>query len=132
MRLGNWPIWLSVALALNFAPGTARAGEDDLAPRCQLSVATALTSLLQGAPDAVVFEFRGRDARVGIRIFNRLPPKGHDDGDRFYIAVRPYFPISRLIVAKDGCVANAMLVDLRIAVAIKKAIKLANTTSASL
>lgn len=132
MRIGNWPIWLSVMLALNFAPVLARAGDGDLAPRCSLPVATALTTLLQGAPDAVVFEFRGRDATVGIRIFNRLPPTGHDQGDRFYIAVRPYFPISRLIVAKDGCVANAMLVDLRVAVAIKKAIRLAATTSAAL
>jgi hypothetical protein len=132
MRIGNWPIWLSVMLALNFAPGLARAGDDDLAPRCPLPVATALTTLLRGAPDAVVYEFRGRDASVGIRIFNRLPPTGHDQGDRFYIAFRPYFPISRLIVAKDGCVADAMLVDLRVAVAIKKAIKQASFAAAAL
>jgi hypothetical protein len=132
MRIGSWPIWLSVLLAMNFVPGIASAGDDSFAPRCEISVDHALKSLLEGAPDAVVYEFRGRDARVGIRIFNQLPPTGHNEGDRFYIAVRPYFPISRLIVGKDGCVANAMLVDLRVAAAIKKAIKLSGVASAAL
>jgi hypothetical protein len=125
MRTTSWPLWLGVILALNFGPGVARAG--DFSPRCPAPVSTAIATLMNGVPDATVFEFRGRDAAVGIWIFNNLPPTGHDDGDRFYIAVRPDFPLSRLIVARHGCVANAMLVDLRVAIAIKKAIKHAVT-----
>jgi hypothetical protein len=130
MRTTIWPLWLTVILALNFGPGVARAG--DFSPRCPAPVTTALATLMNGAPDATVFEFRGRDAIVGIRMFNTLPPTGHDDGDRFYIAVRPDFPLSRLIVAKHGCVANAMLVDLRVAIAIKQAIKQSVATSPAL
>jgi hypothetical protein len=130
MRTTSWPLWLGVIFALNFGPGVARAG--DFSPRCPAPVSTALATLMNGVPDATVFEFRGRDAAVGIRIFNTLPPRGHDDGDRFYIAVRPDFPLSRLIVAKHGCVANAMLVDLRVAIAIKKAIKQAVTAPTAL
>ncbi len=125
-----WPLWLAVILALNSGPGVARAG--DFSPRCPAPVSTALATLMNGAPDATVFEFRGRDAVVGIRIFNSLPPTGHDDGDRFYIAVRPDFPLSRLIVASHGCVANAMLVDLRVAIAIRKAIRQAVTSATAL
>jgi hypothetical protein len=130
MRTAILPLWLAMILALNFGPRVARAS--DFSPRCPAPVSTALATLMNGAPDATVFEFRGRDAVLGIRIFNTLPPTGHDDGDRFYIAVRPDFPLSRLIVAKHGCVASAMLVDLRVAIAIKKAIKQAVTTSTAL
>jgi hypothetical protein len=130
MRSTIWPLWLGVILALNFGPGVARAG--DFSPRCPALVSTAIATLMNGVPDATVFEFRGRDAAVGIRIFNALPPTGHDDGDRFYIAVRPDFPLSRLIVARHGCVASAMLVDLRVAIAIRKAIKQAVTASTAL
>src|SRR4029077_20910677 len=90
---------------------------------CPVPMDTSLSRLLTSAPDAVVYEYRGRDAAVGIRIFNALPPRGIGGGDRFYIAMRPAFPISRLIVASHGCVTNAMLVDARVATAIRKAIK---------
>lgn len=108
----------------------ATAGE--VTPRCPVPVTASLSRLMTSAPDAVVYEFRGRDAAFGIRIFNTLPPRGSDDGDRFYIAVRPAFPVSRLIVANHGCVANAMLVDVRVAAAIRKAIKQAATTYTAL
>ena len=130
MRTTVWPLWLGVLLALSFGPGVAPAS--DFSPRCPAPVSTAIATLMNGVPDATVFEFRGRDAVVGIRIFNTLPPRGHDNGDRFYIAVRPDFPLSRLIVARHGCVASAMLVDLRVAMAIKKAIKQAVTASTAL
>jgi hypothetical protein len=115
------PIVAAVFLALNLAPSTSLAG--NVAPRCPVPVDTSLSRLLTSAPDAVVYEYRGRDAAMGIRIFNTLPPRGTDGGDRFYIAMRPAFPVSRLIVANHGCVSNAILVDVRVAFAIRKAIK---------
>ncbi|HEX3064766.1 MAG TPA: hypothetical protein VHQ39_04760 [Dongiaceae bacterium] len=126
MRSVIIPIVAAVFLALNVAPTVAQAG--DVTPRCPVPVDTSLSRLLSSAPDAVVYEYRGRDAAVGIRIFNALPPRGLGDGDRFYIAMRPAFPISRLIVASHGCVSNAMLVDVRVAFAIRKAIKQAAMT----
>jgi hypothetical protein len=130
MRSAIMPIVAAVFLALNLAPSTALAG--DVTPRCPVPVDSSLSRLLTSAPDAVVYEYRGRDAAIGIRIFNTLPPRGGDDGDRFYIAVRPAFPVSRLIVASHGCVSNAMLVDVRVAAAIRKAIKQAATTYTAL
>ena len=56
MRIGRWPVWLAMILALNFAPGLAGAASDDFAPRCEISIVNALNKLLQGAPDAVVYE----------------------------------------------------------------------------
>jgi hypothetical protein len=130
MRSAIMPIVAAVFLALNLAPSTALAG--DVTPRCPVPVDSSLSRLLTSAPDAVVYEYRGRDAAIGIRIFNTLPPRGGDDGDRFYIAVRPAFPVSRLIVASHGCVSNAMLVDVRVAAAIRKAIKQAAMTYTAL
>ena len=120
----------AVFVAVLAAPGIANAG--DVTPRCPVPVTTSLSRLMSSAPDAIVYEYRGRDAAIGIRIFNTLPPRGTDDGDRFFIAVRPDFPVSRLIVANHGCVANAMLVDIRVASAIRKAIKQAATTYTAL
>lgn len=130
MRSVFGPLLAAVFLALNFSPTTALAG--DVTPRCPVPVNTSLSRLMTSAPDAVVYEYRGRDAAVGIRIFNTLPPRGTDDGDRFYIAMRPAFPVSRLIVASHGCVSNAMLVDVRVATAIRRAIKQAANTLTSL
>jgi len=121
MRSVIIPIVAAVFLALNLAPSTSLAG--NVTPRCPVPVDTSLSRLLTSAPDAVVYEYRGRDAAIGIRIFNTLPPRGADGGDRFYIAMRPAFPVSRLIVANHGCVSNAILVDVRVAFAIRKAIK---------
>ena len=126
-------IGIAAAVAIFSACFTvAPARSDDFSPRCPVPVGSSLSKLMTSAPDAVVYEFRGRDAAVGIRIFNTLPPRGNDGCDRFYIAVRPAFPVSRLIVANHGCVADAMLVDVRVAMAIRKAIKLAGNTLTSL
>ena len=130
MRKVFGPLAAAVLVAFVTAPTIANAG--DVTPRCPVPVTTSLSRLMSSAPDAIVYEYRGRDAAIGIRIFNTLPPRGSDDGDRFFIAVRPAFPVSRLIVANHGCVANAMLVDVRVAAAIRKAIKQAETTFTSL
>ena len=130
MRKVFGPLVAGALIAFVSAPTIANAG--DVTPRCPVPVTTSLSRLMTNAPDAIVYEYRGRDASVGIRIFNTLPPRGTDDGDRFYIAVRPAFPVSRLIVASHGCVTNAMLVDVRVAAAIRKAIKRAETTYTAL
>lgn len=130
MRKVFGPLAAAAFIVLFGAPGIANAG--DVTPRCPVPVTTSLSRLMTNAPDAIVYEYRGRDASFGIRIFNTLPPRGTDDGDRFYVAVRPAFPVSRLIVANHGCVTNAMLVDVRVATAIRKAIKQAATTFTSL
>lgn len=126
MRSAVVSIVAAVFLALNVAPTVAQAG--NVTPRCPVPMDASLSRLLTSAPDAIVYEYRGRDAAIGIRIFNTMPPRGTDDGDRFYIAMRPAFPVSRLIVANHGCVTNAMLVDVRVAFAIRKAIKQAAMT----
>ena len=130
MRTKFLPLWLAAMLALNLGPGVA--GAEDAFSRCRLPIAREISTLMQSVPDAVVYEFRGSNALIGIRIFNALPPTGHEVGDRFYIAMRPYFPLSRLMVVQHGCVTNAMLVDLRVANAIRKAIKRLDVTWAAL
>ena len=122
----------AAAAILSFCLAATPVRSEDFSPRCPVPIGSSLSRLMTSAPDAVVYEFRGRDAAIGIRIFNTLPPRGNDGGDRFYIAVRPAFPVSRLIVANHGCVASAMLVDVRVAMAIRKAIKLAATTMTAL
>jgi hypothetical protein len=114
---------LCAALLFAFCSATGPASAGDLSPRCPSPVSTAISVLMQNAPDAVVFEFRGRDARVGVRIYNTLPPTGNQRSDRFYIAMRPGFPLSRLLIGAHGCIENALLVDVRIAIAIRAAIK---------
>ena len=64
MRTTNWPLWLAVIFALNFGPGIARAG--DISPRCPYPVSTAISALMKNVPDAVVFEFRGRNALLAV------------------------------------------------------------------
>ena len=130
MRKVFGPLMAAALIAFVSAPTIANT--NDVTPHCPIPITTSLSRLMSSAPDAIVYEYRGRDAAIGIRIFNTLPPRGSDDGDRFFIAVRPAFPVSRLIVANHGCVANAMLVDVRVAAAIRKAIKQAETTFTSL
>lgn len=114
---------LLAALFLAFCIVADAAKAGDLTPRCPVPTSTALANLMLSAPDAVVFEFRGERARAAIRVFDSLPPRGTDVGDRFYIAMRPGFPWSQLMIAEGGCIENAVVVDVRIAVAIKRAIK---------
>ncbi len=110
-----------MALLLASCPMAAMAA--DITPRCPSPASSELLLLMQSAPDAVVFEYRGRQAKVGIRLFNALPPQENQTGDRFYIAMRPGFPLSRVMVAQHGCVEDAVLVDVRVAIAIRKAIR---------
>jgi hypothetical protein len=114
---------LLAGLLLALCSGAGTAAAADITPRCPSPASSELLAMLRGAPDAVVFEFRDRQAKLGIKLFNSLPPRANEVGDRFYIAMRPGFPFSRVIVAQHGCVETAALVDFRVAVAIKKAIK---------
>lgn len=110
-----------MALLLASCPTAGMAA--DITPRCPSPTSSALLTIMRSAPDAVVFEYRGRQAWVGIRLFNSLPPQENQTGDRFYIAMRPGFPFSRVMVAQHGCIEDAVLVDVRVATAIRKAIK---------
>jgi hypothetical protein len=114
---------LLAGLLLALCSGAGTAAAADITPRCPSPASSELLAMMCGAPDAVVFEFRDRQAKLGIKLFNSLPPRANEVGDRFYIATRPGFPFSRVIVAQHGCVETAALVDFRVAVAIKKAIK---------
>jgi len=71
----------------------------------------------------VVFEFRGEDAKTGIRIFNSLPPAGTGCRRPLYIAVRPGLPRSRLLIGSHGCIEDSAVVDARIALKIQRAIE---------
>jgi hypothetical protein len=117
---------LLAALTIGTAPIAAQAA--DIPSHCPMPTVAAIKLLAQHAPDLRVYEFRGEDAKAGIRIFNALPPAGHEVGDRFYIAINPGFPLSRLLIAEGGCVRSASLVDARLAIAIKTSIE---TTAAN-
>jgi hypothetical protein len=121
MRVPIRPICTGLLLAFLTTAGTASA--EKLSPRCPSPTPAALWALMHSAPDAVVFEFRGEDAKTGIRIFNSLPPAGQDAGDRFYIAVRPGLPRSRLLIGSHGCIEDSAVVDARIALKIQRAIE---------
>jgi len=82
-----------------------------------------LFDLMHKVPDAIVLELRGNEAKRAIELFNSMAPQGRDTGDRFYIAFRPDFPLSRLMIASHGCIEISVLVDLRTAIAIKRAVK---------
>jgi hypothetical protein len=121
MKVPHRALVAGLLLVLCSVGGTATAA--DITPRCPSPASSELLAMLRGAPDAVVFEFRDRQAKLGIRLFDSLPPRENEAGDRFYIAMRPGFPFSRVIVAEHGCIETAALVDFRVAIAIKKAIK---------
>jgi hypothetical protein len=111
----------AILLILCSIVGVAQAQE--ITPRCPMPSSTVLYNLMQYAPDVVILELRGNEAKAAIEIFNSLPPAGEDAGDRFYIAFQPGTPLSRLIVANHGCIENGALVDLHTAVVIEKAAK---------
>jgi len=121
MKVPHWALVAGLLLVSCSVAGTVAAA--DITPRCPSPASSELLAMMRGAPDAVVFEFRDRQAKLGIRLFNSLPPRANEAGDRFYIAMRPGFPFSRVIVAQHGCIETAALVDFRVAIAIKKAIK---------
>ena len=110
-----------IFLAAILTAGAAEAG--DFTPRCPAPANSTLQTMMRAAPDAVVFEFRGTEARTGIKIYNSLAPRSTDSGDRFYIAMRPGYAFSRLMIASHGCIQTAAVVDLRVAVAIRVALK---------
>ena len=121
MNIPHRTLFAGLLLALSSVAGTASAA--DITPRCPSPASSELLALMQNAPDAVVFEFRDRQAKIGIKLFDSIPPQENQAGDRFYIAVRPGFPFSRVLIAEHGCIETAALVDFRVAIAIKKAIK---------
>jgi hypothetical protein len=121
MRVPTWPIFSGLLLVTLATAGTAAA--EKIVPRCQSPTPNTISSLMRNAPDVILFEFRGEDAKFGIQIFNSLPPKGEEAGDRFYIAVRPGMPGSRLLVGINGCIETSAIVDLRLALKIRKAIE---------
>lgn len=114
---------LCAGLLLAFSAIVGAAQAQDITPRCPVPASSTLFKLMHNAPDAVVFELRGKEAKTAIEIFNSLPPLGRESGDRFYIAFRPGFPYSRLLVASHGCIENAAVVDVRVAIAIRSAVK---------
>jgi hypothetical protein len=120
----NWAAinWRASAAALILSCSfAAAAGAQGITPRCPAPSSSVLLNLMRHTPDAVVVELRGREAKVAIGMFNLLPPAGNERGDRFYIAVLPGAPISRLLVASHGCIENGAVVDIRTAAAIAKA-----------
>jgi hypothetical protein len=121
MRVSIPPICIGLLLGILTTAGTATA--ERIVPRCPSPTPTALSALIRSAPDAIVLEFRGEDAKFGIRIFNSLPPEGKEAGDRFYIAVRPGLPKSRLLIGSNGCIEDSALVDVRLALKIHRAIE---------
>ena len=121
MKIPHRTLLAGLLLVSSLAAGTAPAA--DITPRCPSPASSELLALMQSAPDAVVFEFRDRQAKIGIKLFDSIPPQENEAGDRFYIAMRPGFPVSRVLIAEHGCIETAALVDFRVAIAIKKAIK---------
>ena len=121
MHARTWQLCLALLQGFSSIVGAAQAQE--ITPRCPLPASSTLLALMRNAPDAVVLEFRGEEAKDAIKIFNTLPPMGSESGDQFYIALRPGFPFSNLIVARHGCIETDVLVDVRVAVAIKRAVK---------
>ena len=121
MKISHRAVRAGLLLAMSIVAGTVAAAE--ISPRCPAPASSELLAMMRNAPDAVVFEFRDQQAKLGIKLFDSLPPQGNEMGDRFYIAMRPGFPFSRVIVAQHGCVETAVLVDFRVAIAIKNAIK---------
>jgi len=114
-------VYIGLPLAILWMVGSADAAE--ITPRCPSPASSMLFDLMHKVPDAIVFELRGNEAERAIELFNSMAPQGRDAGDRFYIAFRPDFPFSRLMIASHGCIETSVLVDLRIAVAIKRAVK---------
>ncbi|HZT18198.1 MAG TPA: hypothetical protein VFA23_02285 [Dongiaceae bacterium] len=120
MRVSPW-LYLALILPLGLPAGTARAQEDGA--RCKASTTSVITSVMRATPDVQVFEFRGIDAKLGIKLYNALPPQGHEHGDRFYILMKPGAAISHLIVGDAGCLQDAATVDRGTAGVIKKVIE---------
>ena len=125
MRVSYWRYpaltvaFLSMALALS--PRSALAREES--PRCKASTTAVIMNEMRSMPDVQVFEFRGVDANLGIKLYNELPPHGDEHGDRFYILMKPGAPVSHLIIGDAGCVQDAASVDGHTARVIKKAIE---------
>ena len=125
MRVSYWRYlaltvpFLSTALALS--PRSALAREES--PRCKASTTAVIMNEMRSMPDVQVFEFRGVDANLGIKLYNELPPHGDEHGDRFYILMKPGAPLSQLIVGDSGCLQDAAAVDHGTASGIKKAIE---------
>lgn len=129
MRIGTWcrsviPAALVAVLSTN--PALA---QDERGLRCKASTTDVIVQLIRATPDVHVYEFRGVDAKIGIALYNSLPPQGHELGDRFYILIKPGAPISHLMVGKADCLQDTATVDKNTAGVIKQVIERAAAQS---
>jgi hypothetical protein len=125
MRVSHWRFFaLTLPImfaALGLSPSTALARSADL--RCKAPTTNFIVNEMRRTPDVQVFEFRGVDAKIGIQLYNALPPSGREQGDRFYILMRPGARMSQLLVGDSGCLRDGAFVDRSTARSIKKAIE---------
>ena len=118
--------WRNLALSLGFllslSASTAFA-QDRGRLHCRASAADIILQVIRATPDVHVYEFRGEDAKVGIALYNSLPPHGHLQGDRFYILIKPGAPISHLMIGDSDCLRDTATVDRHTAGVIKQVIE---------
>jgi hypothetical protein len=115
-------IALSLGLLLSLSASTAFAqGRERL--HCRASAADVILQVIRATPDVHVYEFRGEDAKIGIALYNSLPPQGHLQGDRFYILIKPGAPISHLMIGDSDCLRDTATVDRHTAGVIKQVIE---------
>ena len=113
---------LSLGLLLGLSTSTALT-QDRGKLRCRASATDVILQVIRATPDVHVYEFRGVDAKIGIALYNSLPPQGHLQGDRFYILIKPGAPISHLMIGDADCLRDAATVDRHTAGVIKQVIE---------
>ena len=133
MRVATWwrfvlPVCLLAVLSTGLSMSAALA-QDERGMRCKASTTDVIVQVIRATPDVHVYEFRGVDAKIGIALYNSLPPQGHEYGDRFYILIKPGAPISHLMVGKADCLQDTATVDKNTAGVIKQAIERAAAQS---
>ena len=119
---------LSLGFLLSLSTSTAFA-QDQGRLHCRASAADVILQVIRATPDVHVYEFRGEDAKVGIALYNSLPPQGHLHGDRFYILIKPGAPISHLMIGDSDCLRDTATVDPHTAGIIKQVIERAAAQS---
>jgi hypothetical protein len=115
--------FLALALGLSLSASSALAQQQLTGPMCKTSTNNLLLQVIRTTPEVHVYEFRGLNAKIGIALYNALPPQGHQKGDRFYILVKPGAPISHLLVGQADCLQDSATVDNSTAGIIRKVIE---------